>query len=177
MSEDPGFTLFLGPRRVAQGNRAEVTAAARRLSDQGPLLAFADDTGRVADLDLRPDPSPPIPVRGRGRPRLGVAAREVTLLPEDWSWLARQPGGASATLRQLVRAARAAPPSPQARARAAREAAYAFLQAIAGDLPGYEEALRALFRADRAGFETALSALPPDIRRHALQLAEPGLSG
>ena len=178
MDNDPGFTLFLGTRLVARGSRADVTAAARCLAGDAPLLAFADDTGRVADLDLRPDPAPgDPPPRGRGRPRLGVAAREVTLLPDHWHWLSRQPGGASATLRRLVDAARSAPPSPEARARAAREAAYHFLQAIAGDLPGYEEALRALFRADGAGLRAALAPMPPDIGAHALRLAEAGLDG
>lgn len=177
MDNDPDFTLFLGPRLVARGSRAEVTAAARRLAGDAPLLAFADDTGRVTDLDLRTEPVATEPPRGRGRPRLGVAAREVTLLPEQWHWLSRQPGGASATLRRLVDAARSAPPSPDDRARAAREAAYHFLQAIAGDLPGYEDALRALFRADGAGFRAALAPLPPDIGAHAMRLAEAGLDG
>jgi hypothetical protein len=41
----------------------------------------------------------------RGRPKLGVVAREVTLLPRHWEWLATQPGGASVALRRLVEAA------------------------------------------------------------------------
>ena len=173
MTEPARFTLFHGPRLVCQGSLAEVTAAARALDGAAAVLAFSDATGRVADLDLRPDALPPSePPRGRGRPRLGVAPREVTLLPRHWDWLASRPGGASATLRRLIENAMAAPPGPEA----AREAAYRFLHALAGDLPGYEAALRALFRGDRAGFSQALSAMPPDIRAHASRLASPGLA-
>lgn len=56
---------------------------------------------------LRMTPEPPHP-RYPGRPRLGVTAREVTLLPRHWDWLAAQPGGASVTLRMLVEQATSA---------------------------------------------------------------------
>ena len=46
------------------------------------------------------------PSRGPGRPKLGVVAREVTLLPRHWEWLAKQHGGASVTLRKLIDEAR-----------------------------------------------------------------------
>ncbi|MDQ0347834.1 DUF2239 family protein [Ancylobacter vacuolatus] len=108
--------------------------------------------------------------RGRGRPKLGVVAREVTLLPKQWDWLATQPGGASAVLRRLVDDARRNGGERQAR-RAAQEAAYHFMQAIAGDLPGYEEATRALFANDRPKLEHGIADWPHDIRAHALRLA------
>lgn len=111
--------------------------------------------------------------RGRGRPRLGVVAREVTLMPKQWDWLAAQPGGTSAVLRRLVDDARRNSGAHQAR-RAAQEATYHFLHAIAGDLPGYEEATRALFADDRPRLEQSLAALPPDIRAYALRLAFAG---
>ncbi|MEP9348232.1 DUF2239 family protein [Xanthobacter sp. KR7-225] len=109
-------------------------------------------------------------VRGRGRPKLGVVSREVTLLPKQWEWLATQPGGASAVLRRLVDDARRNGGERQAR-RAAQEAAYHFMQAIAGDLPGYEEATRALFANDRSRLEHRIADWPHDIRAHALRLA------
>jgi hypothetical protein len=56
--------------------------------------------------DLPPEHDAHAVPRRPGRPRLGVVAREITLLPGHWEWLARQPGGASGTLRQLVEAAR-----------------------------------------------------------------------
>ena len=86
--------------------------------------------------------------RGRGRPSLGVVAREVTLLPHHWEWLAAQPGGASVTLRRLVDEARRSGGDAHLK-RAAHEAAYSFMSALAGNLPGFEEAIRALFADDR----------------------------
>lgn len=166
------------------------------------ILVFDDATGRVIDLDLRgteadilarlgqppslsggrdaPRGSEAVPQgkgeapgpRRRGRPRLGVVAREVTLLPRHWEWLAAQSGGASATLRRLVDDARRRD-APLQQRRAAQEAAYRFMVAIGGDLPGYEEATRALFADDRSRLEWHLAAWPDDIREHALRLAFP----
>lgn len=101
---------------------------------------------------------------------MGVVAREVTLLPRQWEWLTSQPGGASATLRRLVDEARKTT-GPRQQRRAAQEAAYHFMQAIAGDLPGYEEATRALFADDRPALEQRIAAWPEDIRTYALRLA------
>lgn len=156
------YTAFIGPERVAQGDLETVTA---RLAPLGAhpagLLVFRDDSGRVTDLDLvTPAPRP------RGRPKLGVKAREVTLLPRHWDWLAQQRGGASATLRRLIDAARAAEPVAPTPDRA-----YRFLAAIAGDLPGFEAALRALYAQDGAGFRAAMEGWPRDIREHAEGLA------
>lgn len=167
------FTAFVGPVRFASGDRA---ALERTLAPLGPhpegLLVFSDETGRETDLDLT-GAAPRAPVgtrpgaRKRGRPKLGVTAREVTLLPRHWDWLARQRGGASASLRRLIDAAIAAEdPGP-----AAKDAAYRFLTAIAGDQPGYEAAIRALYAGDSAGFATAMHGWPGDIRDHAIFLA------
>jgi hypothetical protein len=82
--------------------------------------------------------------RGRGRPKLGVVAREVTLLPRHWEWLATQPGGASVALRKLVEEARRTHAESDKR-RKAQESAYHFMSAIAGNMSGFEEATRALF--------------------------------
>lgn len=164
-------------------------------------LVFDDKTGRVVDLDLRGTKAdiverlsqppqtfagryrlPPSEVsepeskdevsepRGRGRPKLGVVAREVTLLPRQWEWLATQPGGASAILRRLVDDARRNG-GPRQQRRAAQDAAYHFMLAIAGDLPGYEEATRALFADDRNRLEQWIAEWPQDVRSHAMSLA------
>jgi uncharacterized protein len=111
------------------------------------------------------------PPRTRGRPKLGVTAREVTLLPRHWEWLAEQPGGASVALRKLVEAARKAD-NGQA-ARQAQAAAWRFVSVLAADARGLEEAGRALFAGDRAGFERHSTDWPPDVRRHAAELAAP----
>ena len=115
-------TAFDGERRLASGPLIDVAMAVKAAlaaGAEGPLLAFDDATGAVIDLDLRGARAdvaarlaaaagePPAPPRGRGRPSLlGVVAREVTLTPRHWDWLAGQPGGASAALRRLVQAAR-----------------------------------------------------------------------
>src|SRR6195256_4092982 len=186
----PGFTAFLGHRRLVSGPLAEVALAVLKASQSAaaePIVIFDDANGRPIDLDLRgterdivarlPQPAPnsetpaddlsaPEP-RGRGRPKLGVVAREVTLLPRHWEWLGAQPGGASVALRKLVEQARRAN-SDRDRSRAARDAAYHFMSAISGDLPGFEDAARALFADDRLRFAGLIAAWPDDIRDHAI---------
>jgi hypothetical protein len=107
----------------------------------------------------------------RGRPKLGVVAREVTLLPRHWEWLNAQPGGASVALRKLVEEARRANAGRDA-ARSARDATYKFMSAIASGLETFEEATRALFACDRPRFEGLVSTWPADVREHVLGLAQ-----
>lgn len=183
-------TAFLGARRLARGALAQVALAVRQVqrADPGALpLVFSDATGRQVDLDLRGteaqvaaryrSPAPAEPgvspdARGRGRPRLGVVAREVTLLPEHWDWLAAQPGGASVALRKLVHEARRAG-AGRDRARQAQERAYHVMAALAGDYPGFEEAGRALFAGDRERLALLAAPWPEDVREHVLRLADP----
>lgn len=185
--------VFRDGQQIAAGPIGEV-APGLKAAPEG-WLALNSGTGRVVDLDLSgtaaeiaaryapepaPDPAPgpaarPGPPRGRGRPRLGVSAREVTLLPRHWDWLATQPGGASAALRRLVETASRTARDADAR-RAAQEATYHAMQALAGDQPGYEEALRALFAGDRAGFEARLAVWPPDLTTFFLHLCGPALA-
>lgn len=188
-------TAFHGERIVASG---EITAilpairAAHRADPSARLLVFEDDTGRLIDVDLREeaDQARPHPGAGQaaetsrhragapraaGRPRLGVVAREVTLLPRHWEWLNRQPGGASVALRKLVDEARKTH-GGRDRVRQAQEATYQFLLAIGGDLPGYEEALRALFAGRQDRFNELLEPWPADVRDHALRIARAAFS-
>ena len=179
---DRQATAFRGATRIAQGPLGEVALAVARDGADG-VLTFDDATGRIVDLDLTggdtaiaaryapPPPTSPTAPRRPGRPKLGVTAREVTLLPRHWDWLAGQPGGASATLRRLVEAARRDGAGPD-RARRAQEAAYRAMQALAGDLPGYEEALRALFAGNRPALAARMAGWPADIRTYALRLAQ-----
>jgi len=175
------FTVFSGTRRVATGARADAALALRRAIDAdpaGPLIAFDDSTGAEVDFDLRGSETEVVerladkeePPRGRGRPRLGVVAREVTLLPRHWEWLATQPGGASGALRRLVDEARRADGGATERRRA-ESAAFRFLSSMAGDRAGFEEAIRALFAGDRQGFESHSIGWPPDVTAHAARLA------
>jgi len=164
------ITAFAGPRLIARGELAAVARIAHaRRGD--PLLMFDDATGRPVELDLRGSvedvlarlpPPAALAKPARGRPKLGVAAREVTLLPRHWEWLASQPGGASAALRRLVDQARRDTGDLDA-VRRAQEVTYRVMTALAGDLPGYEEATRALFAGDRERFEQLTAAWPADI--------------
>jgi hypothetical protein len=184
------FTAFEGPRLLVSGPLAEVALAVKHAERHTvePIAIFSDATGRAIDLDLRGGPdevlarlpetvaeSPrseamPGEPRGRGRPRLGVVAREVTLLPRHWEWLNAQPGGASVALRKLVDEARRSS-GDRDRQRAARDAAYHFMSAMAGDLPHFEDASRALFADDRRRFVSRISNWPADIRDHVVKLA------
>ncbi len=177
----PSCTAFVGDRLLMSGSSVEVALAIRAAADggeTGTILAFDDATGRVIDFDLRGTEteirerlsSPFAAPRGRGRPKLGVVAREITLLPRHWEWLAAQPGGASVTLRKLVDEARRTGGAKQQR-RAAQESAYRFMSAMAGNLPGFEEAARSLFADDRAGFDERVAVWPTDIRDFVAGLA------
>lgn len=174
----PPYAVFAGLRRVALGSLAEAAVAARDAAERepfAPVLVFDGESGAVVDLDLRGTaanvaaryaPPPAGPAR-RGRPKLGVAAREVTLLPRHWDWLARQPGGASVALRRLVEAARKAEGAGD-QARRRRDGAYRFMSALAGDLPGFEAASRALFANDEPGLAQAIAAWPLDVQDQLL---------
>jgi len=164
------LTVFLKGEVVARGAAEEVAARMRELpplARSSDLLAFDDETGRQVDLDLRPDAGPA--PRGRGRPALGVQAKEVTLLPRHWDWLSHQRGGASATLRKLVEEALRKGRSEQE----CRDAAYRFLSVMAGDLPGFEDAMRELYAGNRVGYDHFSHDWPPAIREHGRKLAWP----
>jgi hypothetical protein len=181
---DPQYAAFAGAERIAAGTLAEVALAVRRRQDADPhatLLTFGRQSGRVVDLDLRGEPAeiaaryaPVAATARRGRPKLGVTAREVTLLPRHWDWLARQPGGASVTLRRLVEAAAKAETPSAADARARTEAAYRFMSAMGGNLPGFEEASRALFANDRPRLAAILADWPVDIAAESLLILDAG---
>lgn len=182
------FTAFIFERRLASGDLADVAVAARQAQaadEEAVVLVFDDGTGDQVDLDLRgsdeavrrryapatAQPAEAAP-RARGRPRLGVVAREVTLLPEQWDWLASQPGGASVALRKLVNEARRNG-SLRERMRRAQERAYKVMVALAGNQPGFEDAARALFANDMPLFHRRIERWPKDIREHVVQLADP----
>jgi hypothetical protein len=133
---------------------------------------------RGSDADVLRRHSGPAPAnvaRSAGRPKLGVVAREVTLLPRHWEWLSGQPGGASVALRKLVEDARRTNAGTD-RVRHAQEVAYRFMSAIGGNLPGYEEAIRALFAGDRARFEATIDGWPADVGAHAHKIAAAAFS-
>ncbi len=171
--DDRACIAFEGLRRLAEGPldvvRPQVQAALGRGAAE--LLVF--DALTSEPIEIPPAGAAQrleVPRRSPGRPKLGVVAREVTLLPRHWEWLARQPGGASVALRKLVEDAKRASGGADD-ARQARDAAYRFMSAIGGNLPGFEEATRALFRTDASGFSERLADWPTDVRSHVQALA------
>ena len=164
-------SVFLKGELIAQGPAARMGAQLGGLEPLGrssDLLAFDDETGRQVDLDLRPGrESAPRP---RGRPALGVEAKEVTLLPRHWEWLSSQRGGASATLRKLVEAELRKGRGDKE----CRDAAFRFLNVMAGDLPGFEDAIRDIYAGNRVGYDHFSHGWPEAIRDHGRRLAWPG---
>lgn len=175
---------FLGAELLAKGPLTEVVSAVKRALDSGTERSIAildlatsrpveiNFTGTEEDVLQR---IPRMQPRSAGRPKLGVVAREVTLLPRHWEWLSSQPGGASVALRKLVEHA-----SRDARQtdlmREARDSAYRFMHELAGDEPGFEEASRALFAGDAARLEQVVASWPAGVREHLLTLAGPAFA-
>ena len=195
----PSYTSFNGHKHIASGSLTVNALAVKHALASDitcPLLTFCDQTGQVVDIDIRGSDAemlariPPEGYqlqgnesaltnseesdepRGRGRPKLGVVAREVTLLPRHWDWLAAQRGGASVTLRKLVDEARRASVDRD-RQRQTNERAYHFMSTMAGDMTGFEEASRALFANDAAKFHQLTEAWPIDVRDYLRHLACP----
>lgn len=196
------YIAFDGNQRLATGPLAAVALKVKEASDARPLariLVFNATSSELIDFDCRGTPAQmlrrlkastaaaaaptpttsertagatPAPPVGPGRPRLGVVAREVTLLPRHWEWLSAQPGGASVALRKLVEHARRTSASSDS-IRQAQAAAYRFMSAMAGNLDGFEEAARALFASDRVKFDGLVATWPADVQAHLQQLAEP----
>jgi len=182
----PRCIAFAGTELLAQGSPSHVAHAVRMRLDQddhAPICVLDADTSAPIDFVLQGTPDEvaamaeqqyaatddQAPARRRGRPRLGVTAREITLLPRHWDWLAAQPGGASVTIRKLVDTARKASAGSDA-IRVTQDSTHRFLYTVAGDYPGFEEVARALYAWDRTHLGELLSAWPEDIVAHAHRL-------
>jgi uncharacterized protein len=173
MPTERTYTAFAGDNCVASGPLRDVLLTSKGRLDAGAsesILFFEDDTGKQVDFDFRGTPDqvvaralPATP--GPGRPKLGVVAREVTLLPRHWAWLEQQPGGISASLRLLVEKSMRRDLG-HTDVRQAIEATSRMMTALAGDRPGYEDASRALFAQDWKRFETLIRPWPKALRDH-----------
>src|SRR3954454_12882117 len=132
MTAMPNLTwiAFAKHKRIALGDPREVTARVKAFLDGRPeasVLVLDAHSSQPVEINLRGSLQAilkRLPVRagdapssaalataaprGVGRPKLGVVAREVTLLPRHWDWLGTQPGAASATLRKLIERAQRA---------------------------------------------------------------------
>lgn len=183
------LTAFAGKQKIATGTLHALAPLLKERVTREPdaqILIFNDDNGKQVDLNLHgslaevlqrlPAPRPvdddtASTPRTAGRPKLGVTAREVTLLPRHWEWLAGQPGGASVALRKLVEQAQRDNRDIDQQ-RQARDAAYQFMSALAGDEAGFEEASRALFAGRRDDFIKQVQSWPDDVREHVSRLAD-----
>jgi hypothetical protein len=180
METERTYTAFLGMERIVTGDLRSMLLRTKEEIDRGrqeALLIFDDLTGQQVDFDLGGTPDQvleralPQPTSGRGRPKLGVVSREVSLLPRHWEWLEDQPNGASAALRRLVDEARKREPALE-RARRARDAASRFMWSMAGNLPDFEEATRALFASDGERLRELIRPWPKDVRDHVDRMVQ-----
>ena len=184
------FTAFSGDHVLAKGDLDTVARTCKAARDEGAELIriFDDRSGTPVDLALdgtvqevadriawlqaymavegQPDSAP----RGRGRPKLGVVAKEVTLLPRHWAWLDGQRGSASATLRRLVDEARKANKETD-KIQKSQDVTYRFMNDLVGNAPSFEEAIRALYGGDQLRFEAETAHFPDDVRDYARILA------
>ncbi|WP_135228245.1 DUF2239 family protein [Deinococcus fonticola] len=180
MTDSSTFTVFLGQQRLVTAPlRDTLSYLKQHLGSQArhqPLVIFNDQTGKVVDFNLQGtleevlEREAPLPKTGPGRPKLGVVSREVSLLPRHWDWLEAWPNGASAALRRLIDEARKADPVAE-RKRQATLPTDRFLTVMGGDLPGAEDASRALYTGDSATFRQIVHTWPEDIRHHVLHLS------
>ena len=182
---DRSCTAFADSKKIASGNLVKVAVKVKefmRKESKAAILIFDDVTSAQVEIDFRGTAEavsrrleallqPEEKKVGPGRPKLGVTSKEVTLLPQHWEWLALQPGGASVTLRKLIEEAKKKNVGRD-QLRQAQEATYKFMTVMAGDLPNFEEALRALYANDSKKFEKMISAWPKDVQEHTLKLAE-----
>ena len=190
---DRPSTAFVEDALLAEGPLSAVALAVKAHLSESPdasVVIFDDDTGHVIDLNLQGSDSQIIgrldqvadgattdkKPAGRGRPNLGVIAREVTLLPRHWEWLAQQRGGASATLRRLIDAARKHD-APGEETSSARETTYRAMRVLAGNREGFEEAARALFAGDAESFDARLGSWPSPIGQYLRRIAKPAFGG
>jgi hypothetical protein len=183
-------TAFDGIRCVSSGSLVEVIKKVKKIIDQGEpksILIFDDCSSELIEVDFRgtikkilqrleAQTNPAFPNQemdkqlGPGRPKLGVVSREVSLLPRHWDWLHAQPGGASVALRKLVEEARRVHRGRD-KVRRAQEVSYRFMSAMAGNMPGFEEASRALFAGKSDPFGLLIDSWPTDIRDHVHKIS------
>ncbi len=182
------YTAFEGEKLLSSGSLDQVALKVKKrlkANQAASILIFSDSTGKQMDLDLRGSDSEILErmkiylspksseqtTTGPGRPKLGVVSREISLLPRHWEWLATQPGGASVTLRKLVDEARKSSEGKES-AKVIQERTYQFMSVLAGNLPNYEEALRALYAKDKKKFQAMIRDWPVDVRDHSKNLSD-----
>ena len=177
-------TAFEGFEQIASGDLASVVLKAKEAIDRpgaAPVLIFDDATSETVEVDFRGTADDVLkrlalaPARtdpgAAARPRAAEAgsgrSRGHPLAPA--LGLVEQPARRrSVALRKLVDGGAAN--EGRDRVRRSQEAAYRFMSALAGNLPGFEETARALFAGDGLRFEERIAAWPVDVKDHAQAL-------
>lgn len=165
------FAVFSQQRLLCRGSLHEIVPLvhAQAVDPANQLIFIQEESGRTVDLDWRGTPKEVLersqtqlgPKKaGPGRPKLGVQSREITLLPRHWAWLDAQRGSRSAVLRKLVEREMKGGGAVRV------DALYGALSTLAGDLPGFEEATRALFALDWEGFAEQCLPWPESLRNY-----------
>lgn len=176
------YTAFQDGRLLACGSYASVLATVRVAKSDpraAPVVMLEPACRSVVETDgpILEDPVATSPAVDesetaprRGRPKLGVAAREVTLLPRHWEWLEKNPAGASAKLREVVEFAMRASREKERRM-VAYENLERFMNAVSGDLPGAEEVSRAIYAGRLEELDGLMAGWPADVCRYLVELA------
>lgn len=171
MTPSPTYSAFVKGQRLATGALADVLSALGEGREARTALVFDETTGDLVKLGnaaeiaralAGPEPMSREPV-----------SAAFDLLPRHVAWLENQPAGPSATIRRLIEAARR---DGAGKLRQSRDAAYRFLSMMAGDMPGFEEACRAVYAGDANRFEAAAVDWPRDIRSYGRRLAGESMS-
>jgi uncharacterized protein len=174
METDVSYMVFAGSQVLVSGDLRSILVQTKEYMDseaEVPVLIFEEQTGKQVDFNFQGTLAEilarelPVKPVGPGRPKLGVISREVSLLPRHWEWLEQQPNGISAALRRLIEEARKRAPGKE-RARLMREAVSRVMTALAGNLPDYEESLRALYAKDHARLFVLISKWPTGVRAY-----------
>ncbi|MCH4247422.1 MAG: DUF2239 family protein [Acinetobacter populi] len=177
----PHFTAFQTKQIFAQGELIDIIEKMideQILTAHAMLFIFDNYLGKPIDLDLSGSPEQ---VRARyttknieikvGRPKLGVKAKEITLLQRQWDWLSSQSGNISATLRKLIDKEMNDPHS-ETNIQLRKQAVDRFMSNMLGDSGVYEEASRALYRDQAQIFYQLIEQAPIDIQQHIHALSK-----
>ncbi len=188
MDEQNTYTAFEGHKLLFRGKLHDVVLKIKKKlgkSDNSSVWIFNDLTGKIMDFNFQGSEKDVLKrleifssedakkaSTGPGRPKLGVISREISLLPRHWEWLAGQPSGASATLRRLIEDAKKKSQGSH-NIKQLQERSYKVMSVLAGDLGGYEEALRALYKRDEKKFYQQMKDWPQDVKDHLNELSKP----
>lgn len=180
------YTAFDNTSIIAHGSLRDVILKTKKIlgkSENSSFLIFSDSTGKTIDFNFQgtekeilkrleifvSNSDEKIELARPGRPKLGVISREISLLPRHWEWLATQSSGASSSIRNLIEDAIKKSTS-KVSLKQQQEKVYRVMTTLAGDLDGYEEAIRSLYKRDRESFIKFTKGWSKDLRSYLEKL-------